>query len=217
MTSAASRPDSRHRIIAAAAAEFAARGFDGANVDRIARGARVNKAMIYYHFRNKAALYSEIVQDFIRAALERIHTVTTGTTDPAARIRAFIHAIAEEAAARPHFPPMWLREVAGGGRHVDRATLDLIAEVPTILGRIVDEGHARGRFRRVHPLLLHFGIIGPLALFHVSRPVRARIRSAAFTAAPLTMDDMLAQIERATLGALAPDTPRRPERRRQGR
>ena len=47
---------SRQRLLTAAAAEFAARGFAGASVDRIARAARVNKAMIYYHFRSKAAL-----------------------------------------------------------------------------------------------------------------------------------------------------------------
>jgi AcrR family transcriptional regulator len=45
------------RILAAAAAEFAERGFAGARVDRIARRARVNKAMIYYHFASKQRLY----------------------------------------------------------------------------------------------------------------------------------------------------------------
>ncbi|HEV3484574.1 MAG TPA: TetR/AcrR family transcriptional regulator, partial [Vicinamibacterales bacterium] len=58
---------SRDRLLAAAAAEFAARGFAGANVDRIARAARVNKAMIYYHFKSKAALYREILQDMFEA------------------------------------------------------------------------------------------------------------------------------------------------------
>jgi len=38
---------SRQRLLAAAAAEFAARGFAGASVERIARAARVNKAMLY--------------------------------------------------------------------------------------------------------------------------------------------------------------------------
>ena len=36
---------------------FAARGFDGVSVDDIARDAGVNKAMIYYHFADKLALY----------------------------------------------------------------------------------------------------------------------------------------------------------------
>ena len=49
-------PDTRTRILAAAAAEFGVHGFAATTVDRIARRARVNKAMIYYHFPNKRAL-----------------------------------------------------------------------------------------------------------------------------------------------------------------
>jgi AcrR family transcriptional regulator len=44
------------RILAAAALEFAERGFAGARVDRIARRANVNKAMLYYHFMSKDRL-----------------------------------------------------------------------------------------------------------------------------------------------------------------
>jgi len=205
MKKTASRPDTRARLLAAAAAEFAARGFDGANVDRIARAARVNKAMIYYHFRNKAALYAEIFQGFIRAALDRIRQVADGPADPADKIRAFIRALVEEAAARPHFPPMWLREVAGGGRHLDRGTIDLVAQIPATLGRIVAEGQARGRFRPVHPLLLHFSIVGPLVLFFVSQPVRERIMAPEVRAVPLALEDVLAEIERSTLAALTPE------------
>lgn len=211
------RRDSRLRLLEAATAEFASRGFNGASVDRIARAARVNKAMIYYHFRNKAALYSEIFQGFIRAVLDRVRTVASSNADPAAKVRAFVRAIAEEAAVRPHFPPMWLREVAAGGRHVDRATLDLIAEVPATFGRIIAEGQARGRFRRVHPLLLHFGVVGPLALFHVSQPLLQRLRTGAFPAVALTADEVCAHVERAALATLAPERPGVPTGRQQGR
>ena len=67
-------PGSRDRLFAAAAAEFAARGFAGANVDRIARAAGVNKAMIYYHFHSKAALYQEILPEMFHAVGERIRS-----------------------------------------------------------------------------------------------------------------------------------------------
>ena len=55
---AGAAPGTRARVAAAAAAEFAAHGFAAARVDRIARRARVNKAMIYYHFASKRALYT---------------------------------------------------------------------------------------------------------------------------------------------------------------
>ena len=65
-------PDTRRRILAAAADEFGARGFAATTVDRIARRARVNKAMIYYHFPNKRALYATIVRDHFTPIAERL-------------------------------------------------------------------------------------------------------------------------------------------------
>ncbi len=51
------------KIIRSALVEFAEYGFDGARIDRIARRAKVNKAMIYYHFRGKEKLYEKIIRD----------------------------------------------------------------------------------------------------------------------------------------------------------
>lgn len=216
---AAPRPDSRTRILAAAAAEFAAHGFDGASMDRLARAARLNKAMIYYHFQNKAALYSEIFREFIRAVLDRVRAVDESDAPPADKIRAFVRAIAAEAQLRPHFPPMWLREIAGGSRHVDQATVGLIAQIPATLARIVAEGVATGEFRPVHPLLLHFGIVGPLILYHVSEPIRARLGRTSFgTVPPIEPEAVLEQIVHSTLAALDPSVPgARTGQSRQGR
>ncbi len=52
----------REKILAAALAEFSARGFAGARVDAIARRARVNKRMLYYCFGTKQDLYREILR-----------------------------------------------------------------------------------------------------------------------------------------------------------
>src|SRR5262245_13533830 len=118
--------DSRRRIFQAAAAEFAARGYAGANVDRIARAARLNKAMIYYHFKSKAALYREILRDMFTAVGTRVAEVAAASCTPEDKVRAFVAAIAAEAHARAHFPPIWLRELAEGGEHLDPVTLNAI-------------------------------------------------------------------------------------------
>ena len=117
MVSQAGRPapSSRRRILDAAAREFAARGFDGAKVDRIAGRARVNKAMLYYHFRSKADLYREILHDLFRGVAQAVMRVRAGSGDAESQVRGFIAAIAAEALTRPHFPAIWLREIADGG------------------------------------------------------------------------------------------------------
>ena len=61
-TTARNLDRTRDKILAAALAEFSARGFAGARVDGIARRARVNKRMLYYCFGDKQGLYREILR-----------------------------------------------------------------------------------------------------------------------------------------------------------
>jgi TetR/AcrR family transcriptional regulator len=193
-------PGTRDRLIAAAAAEFAGRGFAGANVDRIARAARVNKAIIYYHFRSKAALYREILGDMFRAVSARVEPVAAGPQPPEDKLRAFIQAIAAEAQARPHFPPIWFREIAEGGTHLDAATLGNIRSIVEALAGILRDGVAAGRFRPVNPLLVHAGIVAPLLLFFASERLRARIvRAGLRNVAGITADAVVAHVQDVAL------------------
>jgi TetR/AcrR family transcriptional regulator len=52
----------RRRVLAAAVAEFAARGFAGARVDAIARRAGTNKRMLYHYFGNKERLFRAVLR-----------------------------------------------------------------------------------------------------------------------------------------------------------
>jgi AcrR family transcriptional regulator len=193
----------RQRLLKAAAAEFAARGFAGASVDRIARTARVNKAMIYYHFKSKAGLYREILRDMFDAVAVRVSAAAGSNAAPAAKIHAFVEAIATEAEARTHFPPIWFREVAEGGAHLDETTLSHIAAIIKMLARILQEGVAAGQFRPVSPLLLHAGIVGPLLLYFASGSLRRRLeRSGLRGAGAVERADVVAHVQRVALLSL---------------
>ena len=54
-------PSTQDRILAAAVAEFAARGFAGARVDRIAGAAHANKERIYAYFGDKETLFRKVM------------------------------------------------------------------------------------------------------------------------------------------------------------
>ncbi|PYR91825.1 MAG: hypothetical protein DMF84_15905 [Acidobacteria bacterium] len=195
--------DSRRRLFEAAAAEFAARGYAGANVDRIARAARLNKAMIYYHFKSKAALYREILRDMFTAVGTRVADVAAASCTPEDKVRAFVEAIAAEAEARPHFPPIWLREIAEGGGHLDAATLNYARAVVATLGRIIEEGCRAGRFKPAQPMLVHGGIIAPLMFFLATARVRRKMqRAGAAGVADIPPKVVVAHIQRLTLAVL---------------
>jgi len=210
---------SRDRLLAAAAGEFAARGFDGAKVDRIARRARVNKAMLYYHFTNKAALYREILADLFRSIAAAVVAGRQKGGPPDAQIRRFIRTIAAETAARPHVPPIWIREIAEGGRHLDAAIVSELVSILRVLAAILDEGRRDGTFRPVHPLVIQMGIVAPLLFFAASAEVRERFQQFIHAeSAEVSREAIVDHVERATLSALIapkPSTrsPSRPPRR----
>jgi len=56
---------SKERILRAALATFAQKGFEGARVDEIARQAGVNKALIYYYFKSKEEMLHALLDGAI--------------------------------------------------------------------------------------------------------------------------------------------------------
>jgi AcrR family transcriptional regulator len=60
------------RLMIAAADEFAAFGFAGARIDRIAQRARVNKERIYSYFGNKSGLFEAVISRQMEQGLDQV-------------------------------------------------------------------------------------------------------------------------------------------------
>src|SRR3954452_1813652 len=84
-------PDS---ILAAAAPEFAERGYAGARVDRIARRARVNKAMLYYHFGSKQRLYRTLLRNTFGKIAGELEAIAKSDHQPADKLDTAITVMA---------------------------------------------------------------------------------------------------------------------------
>ena len=193
---------SRDRVFAAAAAEFAAHGFAGANMDRIARAARLNKAMIYSHFPGKTALYRAILADMFGAVRKAVTAVAASDRAPADKIRDYVAAIAREAQARPHFPPIWLREMAEGGTHIDESTFAYLRDVLGTLAAIIAEGAREGRFQTLPVFMVQAGIIGPLMLFFATPKLRDKMARLTRADVNISREAVVAHVQRVTLAQL---------------
>jgi TetR/AcrR family transcriptional regulator len=160
--------DSRGAIFKAAAHEFAERGYEAAGVDRIAAKARVNKAMIYYHFGSKLGLYIEVLRDMFRAVGLRARAIADSPDRAESKLDVWIATIVGEASARPWFPPIMLREIASGAPHFDSETLGMMNAVYAGVRDIIVQGQQEGTFRDADPLLTHMTIM-PAVLLHFAR------------------------------------------------
>jgi TetR/AcrR family transcriptional regulator len=177
------------RILAAAAVEFAARGYAGARVDRIARRARVNKAMLYYHFRSKQGLYRALLRDTFGRAAERLQAIADAGATPADQLDSIIAAIAAFVRQHQYFAAIMLREIAENGAHLDAATLTALAALPRIVGGVVQRGVAAGAFRPVHPLAAYFSMLAPMVVYLAGAPIRRQLSDRNLVNGPSLTDD----------------------------
>lgn len=151
-------------VFASAARAFSAKGFDGVSVDDIARDAGVNKAMIYYHFADKLALYRAIVADGLKTMSEAVAAIASQTLRASEKLNQFIAAFVRMTEVRPWMPAIMLREIAEGAPRLD---LDTMAHMRGVIGSfalILKQGRESGEFRAVNPVLAYESVIGPIII-----------------------------------------------------
>jgi AcrR family transcriptional regulator len=165
----------RERIVQAATREFALRGFDGARIDAIARSAGVNKALLYYYFPNKRELYRRLVLEHVETAATALAAAIVPDADDAENLRSILRAAVELFESRPLAPRFILREVLNGWDHLEEPDLFALRRVASPIVTTVERGIARGTFRSVPPILVHFLTVATVSFFFVSRDARTRV------------------------------------------
>lgn len=84
--------NTRGRLLEAAAVEFAQRGYEGANVNRIAQAAGFSVGTLYNHFPTKRKLMQAFIDEVAGKHVEHILTQVKSTPDPVQRVKEFFRA-----------------------------------------------------------------------------------------------------------------------------
>jgi len=174
-TRAPQAPATRERILAAAAREFAERGFSGARVDEIARRARANKAMLYYHVGDKAALYEAVLVANFDAVDRAIQGALAGGAPADEKLRALIRAVFGFLKENPGHGRIMLRELASGAAHLTPAVERRMLGIFEAVFGLLDGGAEEGTLRSVPPLLTHLTLLGGALLFSNSQVFREHV------------------------------------------
>src|SRR5512134_2335054 len=91
------RPGIAERIWDAARNEFSKRGYHGARVQGIARGAACNVALMYRHWASKRALYLDILRAVWIGTAKEIALILDGEGDgPRALVGAYLDAMMKD-------------------------------------------------------------------------------------------------------------------------
>lgn len=162
---------SEEKVLAAALAEFAEHGYAGARVDSIAEKAKINKAMIYYHFKSKEVLYERVLKDITDNIFSQIQEAAVGEGDPLEVFYSIINRyIIMLSSFNMKIFQIMLREIASGGKHFRKIAIpNLTMPVFSLIGPLINAAKEQGRMRDVNPYYTFIQIIGSIIFFNIIR------------------------------------------------
>jgi len=147
----------RAAILSAAVEEFSDQGMAGARTDSIARAAGVNKALLYYYFKDKEKLYGAALDHVFSQLGARLLEVLDYDLSPGEKIRAYVGAHFDFIASHLHYRGLVQGEIVRAGHgspHLKRVAKRYFHPLFSRLGEVIRAGIAEGEFRAVDPL--HF-------------------------------------------------------------
>jgi TetR/AcrR family transcriptional regulator len=170
------RPEeSRAAILRAAVSEFAQEGVAGARTDAIARAAKVNKALLYYYFKDKEALYGAVLDQVFGGLIASVGEVLSCDLPPREKILAYAGAHFDYVASHPMYPRIVQGEMMGAGRgrtnHLERIAKKYFQPLFRRLAEVLKTGQASGEFRPVDPLHFVPSMIAVIVFYFTSAPV----------------------------------------------
>jgi TetR/AcrR family transcriptional regulator len=171
--------ESRAAILQAAAMEFAEHGIAGARTDSIARAARVNKALLYYYFKDKETLYGAVLDHAFSGMKGKIFRVLDSGLPPREKILAYVGAYFDFIASNQVYPKLMQREMMrareGNSLHIERLVKTYFQPVYRRVGELLQKGIAEGDFRKVDPAHFIPSMVAMIVFYFSSAPVMRRI------------------------------------------
>ncbi|MBV9181652.1 MAG: TetR family transcriptional regulator [Acidobacteria bacterium] len=165
---------SRASILKAAVREFAQEGVAGARTEAIARKAGVNKALLYYYFKDKEALYQAVLDQVFGGVRSAIHAAIAQELRPRERLTAYVLAHFDYIASNPLYPRIVHAEFLRAGRDPSRlkqVVQQYFRPVFLELSTLLEAGAERGEFRRVNPMHFIPSMVSVIVFYFTTAPI----------------------------------------------
>jgi AcrR family transcriptional regulator len=120
--------ESRRKIVAAAAALMAERGFAGTSIAAVSERSGLPSGSIYWHFDSKEALLGAVVEEGARRWFDALPSSDSLPRDPGDRATALVEAVVTSLEQHPEFLRLLLL-IALERREVDVASVTVIRRV----------------------------------------------------------------------------------------
>jgi len=170
----------REKIKAAAGEVFVKKGYAAARMQEIANLAGANKAMIYYYFSSKEALFEAILREaFQELVIHLADLLELRETDPRRLIKRLVHVHFRFLLDHPQLPGLVARELNSSNPLPEKVLADVIKQLAGHkifhLHALLQKGIAQGAIRRVDTKQLLWSIVSLNIFSFIAWPILRNI------------------------------------------
>ena len=165
---------SRATILQAAIREFAQRGIAGARTDAIADAAKVNKALLYYYFRDKETLYGAALDHAFGQMSEHLLTVLDRNLPPRDKVLTYVGEYFDYIASHKFnrdLVQVEMMRAGHGSPHLKRIGKLYFQPLYRRLSEVIEQGIAAQEFRQINPLQFVPSMVALVVFYFISAPV----------------------------------------------
>lgn len=156
---------------------FSKHGYELTTLEAVAKACNITKPAIYYHFKDKAALYKAVICPEFTAIAENIEQ-NTQEGSPQERLQNYIKTFGEFLISHPDFSAIFSREIANGATTIPDDCIEQLSRTFKQLINILDAGMKENLFREATPFLVQMMIVTTLTSYNTTKHLRERIAKA---------------------------------------
>ena len=165
---------SKNLIIIHAIELFSQKGYASASMDELAVRCGLNKAMVFYYFKNKKGLYEAVMHEVLVEIQQTIVEENKRHKTPQRELEGFIRTYAKFACENPYLPSLLLKELSDSGAVIPEILFASMRQLFALFSDILRRGEKEGYFADAVPMILYFMVLGTLNLMVTTKPLRIK-------------------------------------------
>jgi TetR/AcrR family transcriptional regulator len=202
--------DTRAAILAAARSVFAQHGLNGTSMREVAKAARVNNAMIYYHFKDKDDLYRSVLRDSFSAITDVWNDpVFTSKTTVRRKIERYVDGFIRFEQGNEDLRRIMAMEFAASAGNITCMCEQYFDDSYVRLVKLFREGMRKGELKKFDPSIAVASLMGIISHNFILLPMAEHVQGKTVNLSPkkfgafvsdLFFDGLGGEIKQAGIG-----------------
>jgi len=153
---------------------FSKYGYEATSLEAIAKECDISKPAIYYHFKDKAALYEAVLLKRF-SELSRIIEQNTILENPEENLTVYIQTFGNYLIETPCFSAIFAREIANDAKSMPDSCVIELSKTLKRLASILESGKKKGIFECENPFMIQMMVVNTLTSSITTKTLRERV------------------------------------------